>query len=83
MLFVALRRGALKSPGLMTGLFLTGYGLSRFLVEFFRQADAQFITPDNPLGHVIRFAGLGLSMGQLLSLPMIVAGLWLVRRARG
>ncbi|MCB2094080.1 MAG: prolipoprotein diacylglyceryl transferase [Rhodobacteraceae bacterium] len=82
-LFVALRRGALKSPGLMTGLFLTGYGLSRFLVEFFRQADAQFITPDNPLGHVIRFAGLGLSMGQLLSLPMIVAGLWLVRRARG
>ncbi|MGB5066123.1 MAG: prolipoprotein diacylglyceryl transferase, partial [Albidovulum sp.] len=80
-LFVALRRGALKTPGLITGIFLTGYGLSRFLVEHFRQADAQFITPDNPLGHVIQVAGLGLSMGQLLSLPMIAAGLWLVRRA--
>jgi phosphatidylglycerol:prolipoprotein diacylglycerol transferase len=73
---------ALKRPGLITGTFLMGYGLSRFAVEFVRQADAQFITPDNPMGYVVHLGGFGLSMGQLLSLPMIVAGLWLWRRAR-
>ena len=52
------------------GVFVMGYGLSRFVVEFFRQADAQFITPDNPLGHVIGGPVWGLSMGQVLSLPM-------------
>jgi phosphatidylglycerol:prolipoprotein diacylglycerol transferase len=77
-----LRRGALKQPGLITGVFLIGYGLSRFVVEIFRQADAQFITPENPLGHVIQLAGFGLSMGQLLSLPMIAAGVWLAMRSR-
>lgn len=81
-LFWLLRRGALKRPGLITGGFLLGYGLSRLIVELFRQADAQFITPDNPLGHVIGGAGIGLSMGQLLSLPMVAAGLWLLARAR-
>ncbi|WP_461308188.1 prolipoprotein diacylglyceryl transferase, partial [Albidovulum sp.] len=50
-LYVAMRRGALGRPGLVTGLFLTGYGLSRFAVEFVRAADAQFVSPDNPLGH--------------------------------
>lgn len=73
---------ALKRPGLITGTFLMGYGLSRFAVEFVRQADAQFITPDNPMGYVVHLGGFGLSMGQLLSLPMIVAGVWLWRRAR-
>ncbi|MDH5530824.1 MAG: prolipoprotein diacylglyceryl transferase [Paracoccaceae bacterium] len=77
-----LRRGALKQPGLITGAFLIGYGLSRFVVEIFRQADAQFITPENPLGHVIQLTGFGLSMGQLLSLPMIAAGVWLAMRSR-
>ena len=76
------RRGALKRPGLITGTFLAGYGMSRFAIEFVRQADAQFIMPDNPLGHVIGGAVWGLSMGQLLSLPMILAGLWLVWRSR-
>lgn len=76
------RRGALKHPGRITGAFLVGYGLARFVVEFFRQADAQFITQDNPLGHVIGGATFGLSMGQLLTLPMIAAGLWLWQRAR-
>lgn len=80
-LLVLLRRGALKRPGLMTGVFLLGYGLARFAVEFVRQADEQFISPDNPLGHVIGTAGFGLSMGQVLSLPMIAAGLWLIARA--
>lgn len=76
------RRGALRRPGLVTGIFLLGYGLARFAVEFVRQADAQFITPDNPLGYVVQGGGVGLSMGQLLSLPMIFAGLWFWRRSR-
>ncbi|WP_284162772.1 prolipoprotein diacylglyceryl transferase [Frigidibacter sp. SD6-1] len=82
LLYWLFRRGALKRPGLITGTFLLGYGLSRFVVEFVRQADGQFITPDNPLGHVIGSAGFGLSMGQLLSLPMVAAGLWFLARAR-
>ena len=76
------RRGALKRPGRITGAFLLGYGLARFMVEFVRQADQQFITPDNPLGHVIGGAVIGLSMGQVLTLPMIAAGLWFLARAR-
>jgi phosphatidylglycerol:prolipoprotein diacylglycerol transferase len=54
----------------VSGLFLGGYGLARFMAEFGRQPDA--------------FLGLpaaGLSMGQWLSLPMIVIGLLLWRRA--
>ena len=81
-LLLLVKSGALKRPGLITGTFLLGYGLSRFAVEFARQADEQFITPDNPLGHVLQLGGMGVSMGQLLSLPMILAGLWLWRRAR-
>lgn len=77
LLWLAFRRGGLRHPGRMTGVFLVGYGLSRFAVEFFRVADAQFITPGNPLGHVLA----GLSMGQILSLPMIALGLWLAFRA--
>jgi len=80
-LLALLRRGALKRPGRIAGTFFAGYGLSRFFVEFFRQADAQYITPENPLGHVIGGAGLGLSMGQVLSLPMIALGVWLVIRS--
>lgn len=80
-LFLLLSRGALKRPGLLTGVFLLGYGLSRFIVELVRQADQQFITPDNPLGHVVQIGALGLSMGQLLSLPMILAGLWFIGRS--
>lgn len=80
-LWLLLARGGLRRPGLLLGVFLAGYGAARFFVELFRQADAQFITPDNPLGHAIQFGGFGLSMGQLLSLPMIVIGLAFVARA--
>lgn len=80
-LFLLVRRGALRRPGLVLGVFLAGYGLSRFVVEFFRQADAQFITAGNPLGHVIGGPVWGLSMGQLLSLPMILIGLGFVLMA--
>ncbi|MGR3662909.1 MAG: prolipoprotein diacylglyceryl transferase [Paracoccaceae bacterium] len=82
MLFLVWRRGWLKKPGQITGVFITGYGISRFIVEFFRQADAQYITPDNPMGYVIGSAQVGLSMGQLLSLPMILVGLAIIAWAR-
>lgn len=60
-----------RPAGAVSGLFLIGYGSFRFLVEFTRQ-------PDNFLG----LLSLGLSMGQWLSLPMVLAGIWLFRRAK-
>ena len=78
LLWLALRRGAFHRPGLICGTFLAGYGAARFVVEFFRQADPQFITPDNPWGFVIGSGQIGVTMGQLLSLPMVVLGLALV-----
>ncbi len=50
--------------GTIIGVFLVGYGLARFLVEFVRE-------PDPQLG----FLWLGATMGQILSLPMILAGI--------
>lgn len=57
-----------RPPGAVSGLFLFGYGLARFVVEFFRE-------PDSYLG----LQALDLSRGQWLSLPMIIigAGLWI------
>lgn len=66
------RRRALKSPGLVTGIFVLGYALSRIFVEFFREPDAQ-------IGYL---AGGWLTMGMLLSLPMALAGIWAIARAR-
>jgi len=82
LLWLVWARGALKFPGLATGVFFAGYGLSRFMVEFVRQADPQFITPGNPMGYVLHAGGMGLSMGQLLSLPMVVLGLVFILWAR-
>jgi len=85
LLFLVWRRGWLKKPGQIAGLFFVGYGVSRFIVEFYRQADAQFISAENPMGYVIGTGGFGLSMGQVLSLPMILIGIativWARRRA--
>lgn len=81
-LWLLVRAGGLRRPGLAFGVFLAGYGLSRMFVELFRVADAQFITPDNPLGHVIGGPVIGLTMGQVLSLPMVLIGLALIWRAR-
>ena len=75
LIWLSFARGWLTRPGMICGIFIAGYGLSRFIIEFFREADSQFITLDNPLGHVIRLGELGVSMGQLLSLPMILTGL--------
>ena len=82
LLWLAFRRGALKFPGQIMGLFIAGYGIARFIVEFFRQADDQFITVDNPMGHVLQLGPAGLSMGQLLSLPMLILGILIVVHAR-
>ena len=82
MLALAIRAGALRRPGRVFGLMLVGYALARLFVERFRQADGQFVTADNPHGHVLRLgAEWGLTMGQLLSLPMLVVGLVLLVRA--
>lgn len=81
LLWLAWRKGALKTPGRITGVFFAGYGLARFVVEFVRQPDAQFISDGNPLGLALQVNGYGLTMGQLLSLPMAIGGLWLMRRA--
>jgi phosphatidylglycerol---prolipoprotein diacylglyceryl transferase len=64
-----------RPRGAISGLFLIGYGTARFIAEFARE-------PDNFLG----FLAGGLTMGQWLSMPMVVAGLlmmlWAYRRAR-
>ena len=75
------RRGWLRLPGRTMGVFVAGYGVSRFAVEFVRQPDQQFVTDGNPLGLAWQVGGWGLTQGQTLSLPMIALGLWFVWRA--
>ena len=82
LIWLVWRAGALKRPGTVAGTFFAGYGLSRFIVEFFRQPDAQFISPENPLGLAWHVGGYGLTMGQILSLPMVLIGIILITRAR-
>jgi phosphatidylglycerol:prolipoprotein diacylglycerol transferase len=82
LLWLGFARGWLKQPGQLAGLFFAGYGAARFLVEFFRQPDAQFISDGNPLGLAFQAGGYGLTMGQALSVPMILAGVYLIRQAR-
>ncbi len=82
LLYLAYRRGWLQSTWAVTGMFFAGYGASRFVVEFFRQADAQFMSQDNPLGHAVRLGEFGLTMGQALSFPMLIAGIAMAVLAR-
>src|SRR6266436_2893521 len=63
LLAVMIRLGALKRPGLILGSFIAIYGFARIIGEFFRE-------PDPQLG----FLWGGLTMGMLLSVPMIIAG---------
>jgi phosphatidylglycerol---prolipoprotein diacylglyceryl transferase len=69
-LAVMIRMGALKRPGLILGSFITIYALARITSEFFRE-------PDPQLG----FLWGGLTMGMLLSVPMIIAGAILIMMA--
>lgn len=71
LLFLVHRTHALMYEGRIGGAFVIGYGMFRFAAEFFR-------TPDAQLGFV--FAQF--SMGQMLCVPMIAAGAWLVWRSR-
>lgn len=58
-----------RKTGQVSGLFLLGYGICRFLAEFAREPDA-----------FLGLLGLGLSMGQWLSMPMIFFGIYLIVR---
>jgi phosphatidylglycerol---prolipoprotein diacylglyceryl transferase len=62
---------ALAHPGRASGVFALVYGLSRIIVEFFREPDAN-------LGYLWGF----LTMGMILSLPLVAIGVWLLLRAR-
>ncbi len=68
---LAHRPGVYRSPGLLTGIFLTGYGFARFFVEFVREPDAQ-------LGLVLG----PYSLGQVLTVPLILLGVYLTVHAR-
>ena len=80
--YLALRKGWLTHVGAIFGMFLTFYASARFMVEFVRQPDVQFITAHNPLGLAFQMQGYGLTIGQTLSLPMIGFGLLLILSAK-
>ena len=65
------RQGALDRRGLVTGTFLVGYSIARAAGELFREPDAH-------IGFLIG----GMTMGQFLSIPMLLFGAWLILRAR-
>jgi phosphatidylglycerol:prolipoprotein diacylglycerol transferase len=74
-LFLVLRvlshhRDALKTPGVIGGVFLAGYGTARIIAEFFREPHA---------GHALNIGPL--TAGQMYSVPMVIAGVLLVLRA--
>jgi phosphatidylglycerol:prolipoprotein diacylglycerol transferase len=57
--------------GMLAGIFLCGYAVARIIAEYFREPDA-----------FLGFLAFGATMGQLLSIPMLLAGIWLIVRAR-
>jgi phosphatidylglycerol:prolipoprotein diacylglycerol transferase len=75
-LWLLVRRGGLRHRGLTTGVFLAGYAAARMFVEQFRRPDPQ-----------IGFLADGITMGQLLSLPMLLIGIglaaWALRARSG
>ena len=72
LMWVLARRESVRArPGLLTGALIAGYGVARLIGEFFREPDA----------HLGYLPG-GVTMGQLLSLPMVAIGAWLILRSR-
>jgi phosphatidylglycerol:prolipoprotein diacylglycerol transferase len=71
MLLLARRETLRARFGCLTGAFLVGYAVARITAEFFREPDA-----------FLGFLFGGITMGQLLSLPLLLAGLWLIARSR-
>jgi phosphatidylglycerol---prolipoprotein diacylglyceryl transferase len=70
-LWICQHRGLRQRPGATTGVFFMGYGIARIIAEFFRQ-------PDPQLGYLF----WGITMGQLLSAPLVIIGLWMLLRAK-
>jgi phosphatidylglycerol---prolipoprotein diacylglyceryl transferase len=71
-MFVLSRRETFRERfGLLTGIFLAGYAVARIIGECFREPDA-----------FLGFLPFGTTMGQVLSIPMLLVGLWLIVRAR-
>jgi phosphatidylglycerol:prolipoprotein diacylglycerol transferase len=64
---LCVRGGALKRPGVVTGIFCIGYAAARIFSEFFREPDPQL----EQLSH-------GLTMGMVLSAPILLAGFALI-----
>jgi phosphatidylglycerol:prolipoprotein diacylglycerol transferase len=72
LLFALARSAKWRSrPGAIAGAFLAGYGVARCIGELFREPDAH-----------LGFLWGPLTMGMLLSLPMMAAGAWLIATAR-
>ena len=71
MLLLSRRQDLRARFGLLTGVFLSGYAIARMIGEYFREPDA-----------FLGFLAFGTTMGQILSVPMLLAGLWLIARAR-
>lgn len=71
LLWLAGKPAVLARRGYLTGAFVAGYGVARLVGEHFRQPDAH-----------LGFLAFGLTMGQILSLPMVVVGVWLMWRSR-
>jgi phosphatidylglycerol---prolipoprotein diacylglyceryl transferase len=74
-LLFAEHRGVRRRPGIETGIFLVGYAVARMSGELFRQPDAQ-------LGFLFFIGSFGVTMGQLLSIPVLVAGVLIIAWAR-
>lgn len=71
LLWLVRRPSSFEKPGLLSGVFLAGYAIARATVEVFRQPDA-----------FIGFLTIGTTMGQWLSLPLFIVGVWLIVRSR-
>jgi phosphatidylglycerol---prolipoprotein diacylglyceryl transferase len=90
LLFALQHRGLRQRPGLISGVFLIGYAVARSIGELFREPDQQlgflddFLRSDQvpAIFHPLAALVHGVTMGQLLSLPMVIGGLWLIRRAK-
>ncbi len=66
--------GSLRRPGLLAGAFALGYGCARISVEPFRE-------PDAGLGFLLPLGSGGITMGMLLSFPMVLIGAWMIARS--
>ncbi|MGO4705493.1 prolipoprotein diacylglyceryl transferase [Microvirga sp. 2MCAF38] len=78
----AVRRFGFRRPGLLCGVFVIGYAIARIVCEFFREPDEQlgFL-----FGSAFQFLGGGITMGMVLSLPLVLLGIgliWVASRGR-